>query len=123
MSVRRRRWTGRDGVERDAWIVDYRANGKRHIRTFKLKKHAEAFESQTNVDLRLGLHVAESASCTVAQAAAHWLQACRERGLEKWTLSQYDAHVRCHISPLIGGLRLSRLSVPAIRAFETELRA
>jgi hypothetical protein len=38
MSVRKRKWMTRAGEAKEAWIVDYVANGSRHIETFERKK-------------------------------------------------------------------------------------
>jgi len=67
MSVRKRKWTTRKGEAREAWIVDYTANGSRHIETFERKKDADAREAQVTVDVGKGVHTAASKSMTVAQ--------------------------------------------------------
>src|SRR5262249_49533509 len=54
MSVRRREWITRKGEAREAWIVDYTANGSRHIETFERKKDADAREAQVTVDVSKG---------------------------------------------------------------------
>src|SRR5262249_54316478 len=46
MSVRKRKWTTRSGEVKEVWIVDYTADGKRHIQTFKKKKDADATPSK-----------------------------------------------------------------------------
>jgi integrase len=73
MSVRKRVWTTRKGETKEAWIVDYSANGSRHIETFERKKDADAREAQVSVDVGKGIHIAPSKSPTVAQAGAKWL--------------------------------------------------
>lgn len=42
--------------------------------------------------------------------------------MESSTLDQRDEHVRLHIAPFIGKLKLTRLTGPRVRAFESELR-
>jgi len=54
LSVRKRKWTTGGGEVKEAWIVDYTANGKRHIETFKKKKDADAYAQQAGVDIRAG---------------------------------------------------------------------
>ena len=46
LSVRKRKWTTRSGEVKEAWIVDYAKDGKRHIGTFKKKKEADAYAQQ-----------------------------------------------------------------------------
>lgn len=66
MSVRKRTWLTAKGETREAWIVDYPdAQGTRRLKTFKRKKDADAFAAKTYVEVREGVHVADSASVTV----------------------------------------------------------
>ncbi len=120
MSVRKRKWVS-GGVEKEAWIADYTdQNGKRHIKTFPRKKDAEAFANKAGVEVRGHIHVADSDSVTVAEAAADWLARAR-RELERGTCDQYRQHVDLHILPFIGNMKLSRLTVPAVRSFMDKL--
>ncbi|HET7447247.1 MAG TPA: hypothetical protein VFJ49_04930 [Methyloceanibacter sp.] len=118
MSVRKRKWTTAKGEEKEAWVVSYRTkDGKNHIETYERKKDADARHAEIKIDLKRGTHVAPSESITVAEAAKLWLQACEGRKLEAATLEQYENHVRLHITPLIGDLKLTELSVAAVRGF------
>jgi hypothetical protein len=74
MSVRKREWTSRKGERKQAWIVDYSLNGRRHIETFKRKRDADAYAQQVGVDIRAGTHTPVSRSITVAQAAEDWIR-------------------------------------------------
>lgn len=74
MSVRKRKWMTRSGEVKEAWIVDYTADGERHIETFKKKKDADAYAQQVGVDIRAGTHTPVSKSITVAQAAQDWIK-------------------------------------------------
>ena len=123
MSVRKRTWKTADGKLNDAWIADYRdQGGKRHIKTFDKKKDADAYISQANVEVRQGTHTADSVSVSVARAAELWLTACRQNDLERSTVDAYEQHVRIHIVPFIGRVKLSQLSAPLVREFEDKLR-
>lgn len=123
MSVRKREWTTPKGVEKAAWVVDYvDTGGKRRLKTFAKKKEADAFAATASVEVREGVHVADSASVTVSKAGEFWLSSAKASGLERSTLDQYRQHVELHINPLIGETLLSKLNVPAVRAFEDELR-
>src|SRR5262245_21310190 len=103
MSVRKREWTTRNEEKREAWIVDYvDASGARRIKTFKRKKDAEAWEDSTNVAVRDGTHVADSASVTVAAAGTMWITSAEANNLERATIEQYSDHLRLHINPFIG---------------------
>lgn len=123
MSVRKRQWITGQGENREAWVVEYTdAIGKRRRKTFKRKKEADAYDAKVRVDVRAGVHVADSASVTVAEAADLWLDACRNRGLERTTIALYADYCRCHIVPFLGKTRLSSLTRAAVRDFEDRLR-
>jgi integrase len=121
MSVRKRKWITRNGEAKEAWIVDYSVNGSRHIETFDRKKDADAREAQVAVDVGKGIHIAPSKSPTVAQAGAKWLDGTDR--LETATVESYRQHLRDHIIPFIGDLRLGHISVPVVRNFMDKLKA
>ena len=122
MSVRKRRWKTGDS-EKEAWIVDYvDQSGARRLKTFSRKKEADAFAAVAHVEVRDGIHVADSASATVKQAGDLWIVSGEARGLERATVDQYRQHLELHIAPFIGAVFLSRLNAPAVREFEDKLR-
>jgi integrase len=124
MSIRKRAWTTAKGAEKEAWVVDYTdQHGKRRLKTFAKKKDAEAFRATAGVEVREGVHTAASASITVAEAGADWLRTADETGLERATRDQYRQHVDLHVVPFLGRLKLSQLTVPMVRDFESGLRA
>lgn len=124
MSVRKRTWA--NGTK-SAWVVDYHdQTGSRKLRTFDRKTDAVAFEATAKVEVRAGTHTADSDSITVEAAAEQWLTEGRKvtakrQPLEPTTLAQRDQHVRLHIVPLIGKTKLSRLTVPMIERFESDM--
>jgi integrase len=123
MSVRKRTWKTAAGEERQAWLCDYTGqSGKRHVKTFARKKDADAFIAKAKVEVREGVHTADSDSVTIRDAADLWLTTGAARGLERATLAAYEQHARLHIIPSLGRMKLSRLSAPAIRDFEDRLR-
>jgi integrase len=67
------------------------------------------------------VHTPESASITVAEAAKLWIERGELERLERSTLRQYRNHLKLHINPLIGSMKLPRLSTPAIEAFRDDL--
>ena len=121
MSVRKREWVNPRGEAREAWVVDYvDGSGKRRNKNFKLKRDADAYANRVNAEVRAGTHTPDSISPTVAEAGQLWLS--ENAGLERATLNSYREHLNLHIAPLIGGIRLSQLTVPMVRAFEDKLR-
>jgi integrase len=74
MSVRKRTWKTVAGEMKEAWVVDYvDQGGKRRLKTFKRKKEADAYHSRANVEVREGVHTADSESVTIATAGRLWL--------------------------------------------------
>ncbi len=122
MSVRKRTWTTRKGETKEAWIVDYTdQNGKRHLKTFSKKKQADAFATTAKVQVRHGIHTADSESVTVAAAGGLWLAAAEKNELERTTVDQYQQHLDLHIAPYLGRVKLSQLTAPMVREFEDKL--
>src|SRR5262249_55931366 len=83
---------------------------------------ADAHHAIVGVAVRNGTHTAESKSVTVAKAAELWLESCEAAGLERTTLVAYRQHAELHVTPVLGALRLSQLTVPLVRGFEERLR-
>jgi integrase len=69
-----------------------------------------------------GVHISPSKAPTVKEASSDWLEASEALGLERATIKVYSDHVRLHIVPFIGHLKLSDLSVQVVRKFEDTLR-
>ena len=123
MSVRKRTWNSPNGEMKEAWVVDYfDQHGRRHLKTFARKRDADSYHAQVAIDVRAGTHTADSASISVEQAGELWLQDRTAAGLEATTLVAYRIYVNRHITPRIGTLKLSQLTVPAARTFEDQLR-
>jgi integrase len=127
MSVRKRTWTGAKGEQKEAWVVDYvDQTGKRRLKTFTKKKAADNFAATANVEIRAGIHTADSASVTVAEAGRLWIDTA-EKGspgrepLERATVTAYRQHLKLHIEPYLSNVKLSQLSAPMIREFEDKL--
>jgi integrase len=128
MSVRKRSWTTSKGVEKEAWVVDYvDQTGARRLKTFTKKKAADNFAVTANVEIRAGIHTADSASVTIAEAGRLWIETA-EKGspgrapLERSTVEAYRQHLRLHIEPYLGNVKLSQLSAPMVSEFEDKLR-
>ena len=116
MSVRKRNWKSPSGETREAWVVDYvDQQGDRHLKTFTKKRDADAHHAIVGAAVRTGTHTADSKSVTVAKAAELWLESCESAGLERATMAAYRQDADLHITPILGALRLSQLTVPLVR--------
>jgi integrase len=123
MAIRQRTWIW-NGKEKSAWVVDYfDAKGKRRLKTFKTKREADGWRSETKVELRRGVHVADRDGTTIVEAGRLWLEACEADGLEPATIQRYRQLFNLHMVPRIGAKKLHELTVPALRTFEDGLRA
>jgi integrase len=95
MSIRKRTWTT-NGLKKTAWVVDYSdQSGTRRLKTFDRKKDAEDFEANSKVKIKAGIHTADSASITVAEAGERWIAACTNAGLERTTVDSTASTSTC----------------------------
>ena len=117
-SIRQRTWES-GGKTQFRWVVDYfDQTGKRRLKTFKTKKAADSWATDTLYQVKAGTHTPESASVTVKEAGERWIEQARHDGLERSTVTQYRQHLDLHISPLIGAKKLSRVTVPMVKDFQ-----
>jgi integrase len=124
MSVRKRKWTTRLGEVKEAWVVDYiDGDGDRHIETFERKKDADARHDTVRIDVRRGAHTAPSKSETVDEAAESWIKRVEAEGRERGTLAQYRQHVKLHIAPRLGRIKLAHLTPARVETFRDDLMA
>jgi integrase len=98
-------------------------NGGRHIETFERKKDADVRAAQVTVDVGKGIHIAPNKTPFVKEAGDLWIQACKADKLEPATVAAYEQHLRLHIVPYLGMLRLAQLTVPVARQFRDDLLA
>lgn len=124
--VRRREWQAKDAegkrVTKTKWVADYRdAAGKRRLKTFATKKAAEAYLHKTVGELAAGIHVPERDSITIGEAGDQWLAQAEADGLERCTLESYRDHVRLHIKPYLGAVRVAQLTPAAVQAYRNRL--
>jgi integrase len=124
MSVRKREWKTSKGVEREGWAADYRdQQGNRVVKLFATKKEAAAYHAKVATEVNAGIHTVPSRSITVREAAEDWIQFIAGEGRERSTLDVYKQHVRLHVLPRIGALRLGHLTTPRVNKFRDGLLA
>jgi integrase len=121
MASIRKRYFG-PNKEREAYVVDYvDQHGRRHIKTFRLKKEADDYLTTVRQEVRQGIHTPANKSITVAQAAEDWIKYIEGEGRERSTIERYRQFVRLHIVPRMGNEKLAKLTSPRINAFRDEL--
>ena len=80
MSIRKRVWKNGEGLQKTAWVVDYvDQGGKRRLKTFERKKDADDFHATAKVEIKAGIHTADSSSITRGgrRTMARGLRKCR----------------------------------------------
>jgi len=121
-SIRKRQWQDRQGKLKNAWFVDYYDKaGHRQRQQFTTKRMAEERLRQIANELHAGVHTPDAASVTVTEAARQWLQQAQRNSLERGSRRAYEQLVRLGIEPLLGKIKLSRLSAPQVEAFANDL--
>jgi integrase len=120
MSVRKREWTTDKGERKAAWVVDYRSHGQRKLKTFDKKRDADHYNAKVKTEIAAGIHSA--GKTTVAEAGELWLRSREDAGRERATIVTYTEHLKLHIDPFIGNVRLADLTLPRVRRFEDQLR-
>ncbi len=122
MSVRKRTWKTNTGEKRFAFVVDYTdRDGKRHIETFTKKGQATDRYAEVKTEISAGTHVPRKESITISAAGENWIQQCQIDKLQRTTIEQYQGHLRLHIEPYLGHVKLADLTVPSVAHWEREL--
>jgi integrase len=109
-------------IETVWWIADYRdGSGKRHQERFKRKAEAEKHEDERKVAIRAGTHVPLDNNLTIADVAEKWIKKVEANERERATVRQYRQHIRLHIVPRIGAVKLAKLTKGHIEGFRDGL--
>ena len=124
-SVRKRKWI-HNGVESEAWVVNYTDNdGKRRLKTFDKKKAADEFRTTVEVEVRDGVHTAASASVTFAEAAKAFIEDSarrQKRGeIVGGTLHNYERYLNHFLPARFGRMKLSEMEAHHFQAAVDEL--
>ena len=121
MSIRKRTWKSA-GEDKTAWVIDYvDQNGKRRLKTFSLKKDAEAWATTALHEVAQGVHAPDS-KVTVADIVDQWIDHGIAEGLERGTIEPRKKHLKLHIAPFIGRVKLAELTTPMVHRFADQLR-
>jgi integrase len=120
--VRKRTWTNSKG-EQTAWVADYTdQEGKRHIKTFDLKREADAWLATTQTEVNAGTHIPDSKTITVAELAALWYQQKQRDGCTRATLYSRGLQITHHIRKrFIGDVKLTELTMAAVNTWSNAI--
>lgn len=104
------------------FAVDFRDQFKKRIqRTFTRWKDADAFEKEVAAQVQKGDFVRPSAE-TVREVADKWFQRKVEAGTyRRSTLKGWENHVKNHIAPTLGHLKVQQIDAETIEKAAAEL--
>jgi integrase len=83
---------------------------KRRTKLFERKKDAEAFLDQVKRQIADGIYVSDQDTLSIREAGDAYLQAAITRGIRPETYREYERHLRLHINPAIGDVKLTKVS-------------
>ena len=122
-SIKKRKWKTSKGIELETWVVRYAdQSGKWRLKTFPTKSAATEWSVTALHEVQTGTHTPASASKTVAEAWEQWIEDCEASGLEKSTVRQRCQHLKHHVSPHLGAVKLADLATPRIYDFDSAMR-
>jgi integrase len=123
--VRKRRGRGEGGIrfreDKGLWVAEVRTGAGQKRRTVYGKTKAEVQDKLRRLhnDVAAGIG-ADAAALTVGQWLTRWLELVKPT-VEPNTYCPYERHVRLHIKPYIGGLKLAKLTKAQVRGWYAAL--
>ncbi|MCY9764103.1 site-specific integrase [Paenibacillus alvei] len=103
-----------ESLKKNQWyyVIEIRENGKRKRvkkRGFKTKKEAEKAENEAQNRYNNGLNI-NASNMPLKSLLDTWLQS-KEYSIKKVTYNTYQSHIMNHITPYIGNVELSKLTI------------
>ena len=125
-SVSKRKWTGKEGKVKQAWIVRYYdEQGRRRSKAFEQQKIADKYRLKIENDLAAGVHVASTEDSTVKDAAErfarHTEDRMRDGRIGRGQHSNVCRAIDISVVPLLGGLKMTDLSVSVVEKFYADM--
>jgi integrase len=128
MSVRRRKWTDRSGVMREAWVVDVQVVGKdgrlrrvQKVSPLQSRRAAEKLEHEIREEL---LRAQDSTKApelpTLAEFAERFMTTYATTNNKPSEIESKRSILRVHLVPELGELRLNRIGPPEIEAYKAK---
>jgi integrase len=94
--------------------------GGSQCQSVNLKKDADAWATTALHQVASGVHAPRKT--TVSDAFQLWVNHSVDEGLERSTTDQRARHLKLHIAPFIGRVKLAELTTPAVSTFMDALR-
>ena len=121
MSVRKRAWSTWKGERRRPWSSTMSPDRQAATQDILEKEGRRQFRRQQRMSRSAPAFTPPTAqACRLPKLEAldpNW----RGAGLERATIETYRQHVRLHIEPYLGNMKLSQLSAPMVREFMDRL--
>jgi integrase len=122
--ARSRRGRGEGGIryreDKQLWVAEARTGaGKRRTVYGKSKAEVQEKLRKLHNDAAAGIG-ADAATMTVAQWLARWLEMVRPT-VEPGTYDPYARHVRLHLVPHVGGIKLAKFNKAQVQALYATL--
>lgn len=100
----------------------FKSDGRRNqkFKSFDKKCDAEEFLAEKVLEVKRGIYI-EPQRTLISNYLTDWLAEQKNR-LSPTTFSGYEVNIRCHINPIIGGVRLQEVKPRHIRKLHKELQ-
>lgn len=85
-------------------------SSQRRTRLFERKKDADAFLDQVKRQMADGIYVSDRDTLSVHEAGDAYVQAAITRGTRPETYREYQRHIRLHINPVIGDMKITKVT-------------
>jgi integrase len=122
---RKRRGRGEGGIrfreDKGLWVAEVRTGVGQKRRTVygKTKQEVQEKLRKLHNDAAAGIG-ADAATMTVAQWLARWLEMVKPT-VEPGTFAPYERHVRLHLAPHVGGIKLARFGKAQVHSLYATL--
>jgi integrase len=128
MSVRRRKWTDRNGVKREAWVVDVQVVGKdgrlrrvQKVSPLQSRRAAEKLEHEIREELlQADVSAALPDVPTLAEFADRFMKTYAATNNKPSEIESKLSILRVHLVPALGQLRLDQIGAPEIEAYKAK---
>jgi integrase len=91
------------------------------LESFRLKRDAEARLTDIQNELKQGTHTPIKDSITLGEAGELWFSHLEARKLEQGTLRNYRGHLDRYIKPMLGHVKLGKLTTATVVDFRDQV--
>ena len=109
-----------------SWVYQYKSDGKRKTKRFRLKAEAKAFidaldkENERMSVARAGKKSPQGEVVTVGEWLDRWLEKYAKPSVKLSTYCSYELYIRVHVKPQLGEIYINTLTVDNLQDFFLE---